>query len=105
MITNQMEEVLMDPSAYMYQNPSLSALSEEKAQLERELGKKPIVFAILAGAGFLLAISFLRISIETYASIGDEALIARVGTIFLVAAILFFLAAAAFFVIFIVKMN
>ena len=105
MIQNQMEEVPMDPSVYMNQTPSLAALSEEKAQLERELRKKPIVFVILAGVGFLLAVSFLRISLETYASPGDETLIARIGTVLLVAAILFLLAAGAFLVIFIVKMS
>jgi hypothetical protein len=68
----------MDPAAYGTWNPELASLEAEQAKLQNELKKKPpVVFAILAGVGFLLAVSFLRISLETYASPGDEALIAR----------------------------
>ena len=94
----------MDPAAYGTWNPELASLEAEQAKLRNELKKKPpIVFAILAGVGFLLAVSFLRISLETYASPGDEAMIARVGTLMLIIAFLFLAAAAAFLVLFIVK--
>lgn len=95
----------MDPQPTNTTMSPVTLLEAEKAELKRALRKKPVVFVILAGVGFLLAVSFLRISLETYASPGDEALTARIGTILLIAALLFLLAAGAFLVIFIVKMN
>ena len=96
----------MDPAAYGTWNPELTSLEAEQAKLQNELKKKPpVVFAILAGVGFLLAVSFLRISLETYASPGDEALIARVGTVMLVLALLFLAAAVVFLILFIVKIS
>ena len=86
-------------------NPAISELQREKEMLQHELRKKPIVFVILAGAGFLLAISFLRISLETYASYGDEKLISMLGTVMLLLAILFLAASIVFLVIFLVKMS
>ena len=53
----------------------------------------------------LLAVSFLRISLETYASPGDEALIAKVGTAMLVLALLFLAAAVVLLILFIVKIS
>lgn len=96
----------MDPAAYGTWNPELASLEAEQAKLQNELKKKPpVLFAILAGVGFLLAVSFLRISLETYASLGDEALIARVGTAMLVLAFLFLAAAMVLLILFIVKIS
>lgn len=96
----------MDPAAYGAWNPELASLEAEQAKLQNELKKKPpVVFAILAGVGFLLAVSFLRISLETYASPGDEALIAKVGTVMLVLAFLFLAAAVVLLILFIVKIS
>ena len=82
-----------------------AALLEEKTRLQKELQKKPIAFVILAGVCFLLAVSFLRISLETYASPGDEELVARVGTVLLVTAVLFLVASGALLLIFILKLT
>ena len=96
----------MDPAAYGTWNPELASLEAEQAKLQNELKKKPpVVFAILAGVGFLLAVSFLRISLETYASPGDEALIAKVGTAMLVLAFLFLAATVVLLILFIVKIS
>ena len=89
---------------YSYSQPEIESLEREKAELQAKVRKKPLVFVILSGAAFLLAVSFLRISLETLASPGDEALIKRVGMIMLVVTLLFLLAAIAFLVIFIVKL-
>ncbi len=95
----------MDPRPDITKNTEALSLREEKAQLERALRKKPFVFMILSGAAFLLAVSFLRISLETYASPGDEALIGRIGTVMLTLAVLFLAAAVVFLILFIVKVS
>lgn len=91
--------------SFGFSHPEIQALEREKADLQRRFGKKPVLFAILAGVSFLLAVSFLRISLETLASPGDEALVRRVGTVMLVVTLLFLLAAVAFLVIFILKLT